>query len=266
MQTLTAAPDCLLDLIIKEGRLDELHGLTPAQKSDLFVKLGVVRMLMQASYKSKGAIVATQARQLRKSEQAINGWLGLYKKSGCMALVDRRLVSAKSRSELPEITKGWIKDLCLRSQRGDSTKEVHRQVLDQWRLWQRTGDPQWAIPGFNVCPADCGKGYPAGFSYETIRRCQPTDYQASLARQGTISAYRSLPSILSTCVGTKYLETIFFDDEKPDVQVRVNGFEKPMVPLCFHALDRLTRYPFRPHVRLRWFDEAGETYRAFLSW
>ena len=68
-----------------------------------------------------------------------------------------------------------------------------------------------------------------------------------------------LPSILSTRVGMKYLQTIFFDDQKYDVQVRVPGYERPMVPLGFNALDRLSAYPFQPHIRLRWFDAEEPT-------
>jgi hypothetical protein len=133
-------------------------------------------------------------------------------------------------------------------------------VIAQWNLWRRTGDPQKAIPGFLLPPPDAGKGEPAGFSIENFRKCQPTHYARALSRQGTISAYRSLPSILSTCVGTRYLEYVFFDDEKPDVHIRVANPDKPVaVPLCFHALDRLTRYPFAPHIRLRWFDADSGT-------
>ena len=261
MQTLTHASSTLLDIIARDGGLQDLAQLTPGQKGNLFRKLGVVQALQHASYKAKGPIVATQSRLLRVSPATINYWLGVYKQLGWRGLVDGRKAACKGRNALPDITRNWIQDQILRSQRNDAVMEVHRQVIAQWRLWQRTGDPQWAIPGYGTCPPDAGKGQPSGMSYETFLRCQPTNYQASLARQGTISAYRSLPSILSTCVGTRYLQYVFFDDEKPDVNIRVPGFDRPMVPLCFHALDRLTRYPFRPHVRLRWYDTDSNTHK-----
>lgn len=255
MQTLATAPSSLLDLIMREGGLDELNDLKPRQKSDLFAKLGAVQFVISAAYGTKQAVVTSQARTLRVSEQAIHTWLALYKKHGFRGLIDGRKASAKARTALPDVTRQWIKDEILRmGPRKDVVKEVHRMVIAQWNLWRRTGDPLQAIPGFHTPPADCGKGYPAGFSIENLRRCTPTNYQKTLAGQGTISAYRSLPSILSTCIGTRYLEYVFFDDEKPDVHVRVPGYERPMVPLCFHALDRLTRFPFRPHIRLRWYD------------
>jgi hypothetical protein len=261
MQTLSAAKTSLLDLIVREGGLQDLHQLAPSQKSDLFTKLGVVQLVMQATYGTKQQIIATQARTLRVSPQAINQWLALYNKHGFRSLVDGRRSSSSTRVSLPEITRQWIKDEIMRMQRRDAVAEVHRTVIAQWNLWRRTGDPQWAIPGFTSPPADAGKGYPAGFSVENFRRCQPSTYQKTLSAQGTISAYRSLPSILSTCVGTEYLEYVFFDDEKPDVNVRVMGFDRPMVPLCFHALERLTRYPFRPHIRLRWFDADAQMHK-----
>jgi len=247
-----------LDIVVREGGLSDLNDLTPNQKSDLFRKLGAVQLVLSAAHGTKQSIIATQARALNVSQQAINGWLAIYKRCGFRGLIDGRRASGTARAALPEVTRQWIKDEILRSQRRDAVAEVHRNVLAQWNLWRRTGDPQWAIPGFITPPPDAGKGFPAGFSIENFQRCKPSNYQKTLAAQGTISAYRSLPSILSTCVGTKYLEYIFTDDEKPDVNVRVLGFERPMVPLCFHALDRLTRYPFRPHVRLRWYDtDAG---------
>ncbi len=265
MQTLTQTPATLLDIIVREGGLADLNSLTPGQKSNLFAKLGAVQLILQAAYGTKQQIVKIQARTLHVSEQAINQWLALYKKFGFRGLVDGRRAAAHGRGMLPDVTKQWIKDEILRCQRRDAVAEVHRMVIAQWNCWRRTGDPKWAIPGFITPPPDAGKGEPAGFSIETFRRCQPTNYQKTLASQGTISAYRSLPSILSTCVGTQYLEYIFTDDEKPDVNIRVLGFDRPMVPLCFHALDRLTRFPFRPHVRLRWYDVDTKTHKALTQ-
>lgn len=263
MSAISQAPTSLLDLIARDGGLQELAQLTPGQKSDLFRKLGVVQQVISAAYGSKEMVKAAMARSFNPpiSKQAINTWLKVYDECGFRGLVDGRRAAARGRALLPDVTAQWIKDQHLRSQRNDGGKEVHRCIIDQWNLWRRTGDPQWAIPGFLTAPPDAGKGFPAGFSYESIRRCKPTTYQATLARQGTIASYRTLPSILSTCVGTDYLEYIFFDDEKPDVNIRVMGYDRPMVPLCFHALDRLTRYPFPPHIRLRWYDTDAATHK-----
>lgn len=263
MQSLSTAPATLLDLIQREGGLPEIAGLTPSQKSNLFHKLGIVQQINQAKYGTKESMKLVISRSFNPpiSVQSINVWLKLYAGQGFRGLIDGRRTSGQKRATLPDITRQWIKDEILRCQRRDAVAEVHRMVMAQWNKWRRTGDPQWAIPGFISPPVDCGKGFPAGFSIENFRRCQPSNYQKTLAAQGTIASYRTLPSILSTCVGTKYLQYVFFDDEKPDVNVRVLGYEKPMVPLCFHALDRLTRYPFRPHIRLRWYDTDTNTHK-----
>lgn len=258
---LAAARMTVLDLIASEGGIEELTALSPNQKSNLFAKLGAVQLVNAAAYGTKQGIIATQSRTLRVSEQAINNWIGIYRNHGFRGLIDGRKGAAKSRTALPEITRQWIKDQILNCQRRDAIAEVHRMTIAQWQKWSRTGDPQWAIPGFSSAPPNAGKGYPAGFSVENFRRCAPDNYQKTLAAQGTISSYRSLPSILSTCIGTRYLEYVFFDDEKPDVNVRVLGYDRPMVPLCFHALDRLTRFPFRPHIRLRWYDADKQTHK-----
>ena len=263
MKTLTAAPSSLLDLVIREGGLPDLAGLSPNQKSDLFAKLGVVHMLLcakESAYGTMGRIVKTQGRLLRVSDACINNWLALYQAHGFRGLIDGRKAAARQRAHLPEVTRQWIQDEILRVQRRDAVAEVHRMVIAQWQKWLRTGDPQWAIPGFQSPPADCGKGYPAGFSLENFRRCQPTSYQKSLASQGTITAYRSLPSILSTRVGMEYLECVMFDDQQYDVQVRVLGYDRPMRPLGFNAIDRLTAFPFQPHIRLRWYDVDEKTH------
>ncbi len=260
MHTLSKAPANLLDLVVSEGGLEDLTNLSPAQKSNLFRKLGAVQMLVNATYKTKGQIRKAQARAMNVGESTISLWVKLYEKHGFRGLIDGRKAASGSRTMLPDVTKQWIKDQILNMQREDAVQEVHRTTIAQWNLWRRTGDPTKAIPGFLVPPRDAGKGEPAGFSIENFRKCKPTSYAKSLASQGTISAYRSLPSILSTCIGTRYLEYVFFDDEKPDVHVRVANPDKPVaVPLCFHALDRLTRYPFPPHIRLRWFDADSGT-------
>lgn len=258
MQTLATAPVSLLDLVVSEGGLEDLNNLNPAQKSALFKKLGVVQMLLhakQSGYGTMGRIVKAQSRLLGVGESTIHLWFKQYGQHGFRAFIDGRKAAAGTRVLLPEVTKQWIRDLILNCPREDAIAEVHRTVIAQWNLWRRTGDPTQALPGFVTPPPDGGKGEPAGFSVENFRKMKPTAYAKALASQGPISAYRSLPSILSTCVGTRYLQYVFFDDEKPDVNIRVQNPDKPVaVPLCFHALDRLTRYPFRPHIRLRWFN------------
>ena len=44
MQTLSAQPSSLLDLIAREGGLEELATLSPGQKSDLFKRIRCLHM------------------------------------------------------------------------------------------------------------------------------------------------------------------------------------------------------------------------------
>ncbi|WAC18856.1 hypothetical protein OVA24_16620 [Luteolibacter sp. SL250] len=261
---LSQAPSSMLDLIVREDGLAELNELTPGQRGKLFARLTTVTLLETAKasrHGSMGQIVAAQAKQNNVSKQAIHNWLKLYRTKGFRGLIDGRKAQGEARAFLPAVTRQWIQDEILRVQRRDAVAEVHRMVIAQWQKWRRTGDAQWAIPGFAFPPADCGKGYPSGFSLENFRRCKPTDYQKTLAAQGTIAAYRDLPSILSTRVGMHYLETVMFDDEQTDVHIRALGYDRPMRPLSFNSIDRLISYNFPPHIRLRWFDTDEKTHK-----
>ncbi len=258
---LSQAPTTLMEIIAREDGLADLTDLTPRQRGSLFARLNAVQLLESAQHGTKKQITAAQAKLNNVSPQAIHHWMHLYRTKGFRALIDGRKAQGAARASLPQVTKQWIEDEILRVQRRDAVAEVHRMVITQWQKWKRTGDNQWAIPGFHMPPPDCGKGYPAGFSLENFRKCQPTGYQKSLAAQGTITAYRSLPSILSTRVGMSYLECVMFDDEQSDVQIRALGYERTMRPLSFNSIDRYTAFPFRPHIRLRWFNTDEKTHK-----
>lgn len=246
----------LLDLIVREDEqsLDDFRELTTAQSALVCRKLQIVRDLQRAPYGTRDMVVRTAARTLNVSQGAVRHWKTVYERYGWRALKDGRVDQGKARAVLPALTRAWITDQILACQRADAVAEVHRLSLDQWNLWRRTDDPQFKIPGYERPPRDCGKGHPAGWSYENFRRCQPGQHARAAARQGPIASYRDLPSILSTRVGLKYLECVFFDDQKYDVRVRVPGYERPMVPMGFNSLDRLTSFAFQAHIRLRFYD------------
>lgn len=239
-----------------------LRGLSEAQNQDLMRKLEAVAAVNGAAYGIKGDVVARYARAMHVSPQAVLAWCTAYRKNGADALVDSRRSAAKGRAHVPDITGEWWRDLIIRCQRNDSIREARRQAIDQWKLWRRTGDPRHCIPGYSTPPEDCGKGYPIGWSEENFRRYAPSKFQRTLARQGRIAADRLLPSILGTRVGTRYLEVVYFDDQKYDHHITAAGFSRPMVPIGFNAVDKLTAYAFQPHIRLRWYDEAAEKHRS----
>lgn len=239
-----------------------LRGLSAEQNQDLMRKLGAVHAVMEAGRGDKCDVADRWARSLHVSIQAIHRWVGTYRRYGAAALVDSRRTSQKGQNQLPEITGEWFRDLIIRCQRNDSIREARRQALDQWKLWRRTGDPKYSVPGYTTPPADCGKGHPIGWSYKTFTRFAPSTFQRTLSRQGRIAADRLLPSILGTRVGCRFLEVIYFDDQKYDHHITAGGFTRPMVPIGFNALDKLTAYALQPHIRLRWFDEEADKHRT----
>ena len=237
-----------------------LNGLAQNQITDLLRKLDAVNALQNAPYGKKVGVAEHLARTFCVSVQAVLGWQTTFKKFGPAGLVDGRRGKC-APSTVPNVTREWWKDLILLCQRNDSIREARRQALDQWRLWRRTGDPQYAVPGYTTPPSDAGRGFPDGWSEANFRRSAPTKYQRTLARQGRIAADRLLPSIQGTRVGTKYLEVIYFDDQKYDHQITAAGFNRPMVPMGFNALDKLTAYAFQPYIRLRWLDEEKNKHK-----
>jgi hypothetical protein len=239
-----------------------LRELSADQNRDLIRKLGAVQAVIAAGRGDKCGVAERYARALQVSVPAIHRWVGAYRRYGATALIDSRRGAQKGRAQLPEITGEWFRDLIIRCQRNDSIREARRQALDQWRLWRRTGDPKYSVPGYTVPPQDCGKGYPLGWSDKNFHRFAPSNFQRTLARQGRIAADRLMPSILGTRVGTRFLEVIYFDDQKYDHHITAAGFTRPMVPIGFNALDKLTAYAFQPHIRLRWFDEEADKHRS----
>jgi transposase len=241
-----------------------LATLTPQQKSDLFPKLEAVQAVMTASHGKKGDVVKLVAADLRVSVQAVHNWVGEYKKGGCKALVDGRRKRGAARG-LPQITKDWIFQEFLRLQREDSGTEIYKMIRERARLWWKTANPRYAIPGF-VDPLPIGsRGYPEGLSEETIRRCGPDAYERALAHQGRKTASGLLPSIPDTRFGVGYLERIFFDDQMYDHYITEAGYERTMRPVGFNALDYLTGAFLDYHIRLRWWDDESDSHKTLTQ-
>ena len=241
-----------------------LSRISAEQKQNLFTKLDAVQMVMSASYGTKKDAVAIAAKQLRVSPQAVNGWVGLFKTEGCAALVDGRRKRGTDRG-IPETTRTWIFEEYCRLQREDSGVEIFKLIRERARLWWKTGNDRFRIPGFLDAPPISRKGYPEGLSQETIRRCGPDAYQRLLAHQGRKSASGLLPSIPDTRVGVGYLERIFFDDQMYDHHIREIGYDKIMRPVGFNALDYLTGAFLDFHIRLRWWDTDSATHKSLTQ-
>lgn len=241
-----------------------LGRITPAQKQDLLAKLDAVGSVNNAPYGRKGEAVKIAAKALRVSEQAVNNWVSLFNRKGCEALVDGRRKRGVQKG-ISETTRAWIFEEFVRLQREDSGTEIFKMIRERARLWWKTGNPRFAIPGFIVPPAITAKGYPEGLSEETIRRCGPDAYQRALAHQGRKTASGLLPSIPMTRVGVAYLERIFFDDQMYDHYVTELGYDRHMRPVGFNALDFLTGAFLDFHIRLRWWDDNSESHKSLTQ-
>lgn len=241
-----------------------LANITPQQKQDLFTKLDAVQALLNAGYGQMGRVKKALAKQLRVSEQAVQKWHDDFKRNGCEALVDGRRKRGQARG-ISETTKSWIFEEYCRLQREDSGIEIYKTIRERARMWWKTGNPRYAIPGFIDPPSITAKGFPDGLSQETIRRCGPDAYQRALAHQGKKTASGLLPSIPTNRIGVGYLERIFFDDQMYDHYIREVGYDKPMRPIGFNALDYLTGAFLDFHIRLRWWDENAEVNRGLTQ-
>lgn len=241
-----------------------LGRISPAQKQNLFCKLDAIRAVMDAPTGLMGEVTARVARELMVSPQAVHNWKGLFLKKGCEALVDGRLMRGQSRG-IAATTAAWILEEYVRLQREDSGIEIYKMIRERARMWRKTGNPRFAIPGIIDPPPITAKGYPEGLSQETIRRCGPDAYQRSLGHQGRKAASGLLPSIPDTRVGVGYLERIFFDDQMYDHHIREIGYDKPMRPVGFNALDYLTGAFLDFHIRLRWWDENSESHKSLTQ-
>ena len=88
---------------------------------------------------------------------------------------------------LSHATKTFIAHLVIGG-RFSSAKKLHRALILSWELWSE-GIQEEAIPGFEVCPPDAGKGYPRGMSYYSINKI----FRSLILEHGTASRATTTP-------------------------------------------------------------------------
>lgn len=138
------------------------------------------------------------------------------------------------RIALPRDFVEFWKGRCERNQR--KSKPAWRKLKRQWQEW-RAGNQAAAIPGYDVCPEDGGRGYPAGWSYENLMRCLPSKFELVAARIGPAAAAPYRPKVPTTRVGLRVGQYLVFDDMWHDFKVNVPGQMGARRLLQLHAQD-----------------------------
>ena len=199
---------------------DVFTRLKPRVRNKIMHRLDWILKISAASRGEKCKVIAKAAEDLKVSIPTVNRFVRSYETAGWQALRDQR---GKNAKPLPAAFKDFVRQLHLQAQRATSGREVHRMLIERWRLWQRTGEDKHAIPGYDTPPPAGPKGYPAGWSDDNVLRMRPDDYALSVARQGSKSAAGFLPAIMKTRVGVRFGGVIFFDDQDYDVKVAAPG-------------------------------------------
>ena len=228
-------------LYVPTHDLPEFSSQDLGAQNQILKWLGICHKIMDAPRGTKGAMVTALADELGKTESAINCKLGKYNKEGWKALVNRSKFPKEMVSALPPAFQMWIPTLFLRFQRNNAAKQVHRYILNRLQNWRNTLSPEHALPGYTSPPEDTEHGYPAGWSYKTISRLKPSEYQLRKARQGNKAASNYLPSNYSTRYGLKFGQRVFFDDQDHDIKINLLGRNsRAMRPSGFNCIDHLS--------------------------
>ncbi len=232
-------------------------------KKRVMIRLDWILKIHDAPRGEKGKLVTMAARNLEVSIATVNRFVMAFENGGWTALCDQR---GRRSQGLPAEFKGFVKQLHLQCQRATTCREVHRMLVERWRLWQQTGEDQYAIPGYDTPPPATAAGHPAGWSEDNVLRMRPDKYALAIARQGSKHAAGFLPSILKTRVGVRFGQVVFFDDQDYDVKIAPRGMSQRAIrPQGFNCLDYLSGCFMHHAIRLRWWDKAGDQYRTLTQ-
>lgn len=237
--------------------------LNPRLRKMITDRIDWILKIEAAAHGKKEKIKKAAASALAVSVPTVNRFARGYRTGGWRELMDGR---GKSGTAKPEAFQAFVRSLHLQCQRSTTGREVFRMLIERWKAWIRTGDAKFAIPGYEEPPPAEPRGYPAGWSEDSIRRLRPDSYALSVARQGAKNAAGFLPSILKTRVGVAYGSVVFMDDQDMDVKIAPRGVQQRAIrPQGFAALEYLSGC-FVDHVsRLRWWDANAEKYRTLTS-
>lgn len=237
--------------------------LKPGAQEDILFRIDWIQKIAAAPHGSKAKISQAAAKALGVSIPTVSRYVRGFKESGWKALRDER---GKTVTAAPEAFRMFVRQMHLQCQRQTSGREVHRQIVERWEKWRRTGDAKFAIPGYETPPPAGPKGYPAGWSEDTILRFRPDDYALAIARQGSKRAANFLPSVLKTRVGTRFGQILCFDDSDIDIKIAPRGTsQRALRPQSFVCLDLLSGVIMHYVHRMRWWDTEKEQYRTLTQ-
>jgi hypothetical protein len=242
---------------------DAFSRLAPKTQKRIMRQIDWILKIRDARHGEKGKIIIQAAADLEVSVPSINRYVRSFESGGWSALCDQRGCNIEG---VPDAFKDFIRQLHLQCQRSTTGREVHRMLIERWRLWKKTGESKHAIPGYDTPPAAGPKGYPQGWSEDNILRFRPDSYALTLSRQGGKHAAGYLFSILKTRVGMRFGQVVFFDDQDYDVKVAPRGMSQRAIrPQGFNCLDYLSGCFMHHAIRLRWWDKESEQYRTLTQ-
>ena len=240
-------------------------GLKETVQAEVLQRLEWMTAINNAPHRRKGSIVTAAAAALNVDESSVNRYLARFRSRGWRGLVDGRAL-ANAAKGLPEAFKDYVRQLHIQNQRSTTGREVHRIVCERASKWRRTGDPAYAIPGYSTPPPQGPKGYPAGWSVDTIVRLRPEAYALAAARQGAKAADNFLPSILKTRASVNFGAVVFFDDQDYDNKVVAPGLsQRALRPQGFNALEYRSACFMDYSIRLRWWDMDQQQYKTLTG-
>jgi hypothetical protein len=229
--------------------------------SDVLKKLGWIVRIREAPRRSKGSIAEQAAKALGVSVGSVHRYCKDFRESGWKGLRDERTAGLGNKGLHP-LFKSYVAGVFDVQQRDDDGMEAYRTIITRWTSWRETGDPQFAIAGYDSCPVpDPKTGIPHGWSYDNLLRLRPKKAQRSMTKQGPKAASNFLPPVLTTRVGSAVLSRVLFDDQDldnliADGHLAVAGIKKTQKPVSFNALDFFTAAHLDHHLRAMYKDAS----------
>lgn len=219
----------------------EMSRLKDKARQEVWAWLPLMEQIHHAKHGTQGELIRRIAQGKKLTASAVRkkydnwlrvGWRALYSKS-----------KHKSACVLPVEFVEWWREFMRPFQRKKSTcKAAFRKLVHRLELWEQDGggpDSRHAIGGYDRCPErQRSTQLPMGWSETNLTRLKASKAERAMECQGPKAYADFVPGIMSTRVGFKVGELVFFDDQEADLKVNFPGKNiKATRPLGFAALD-----------------------------